>query len=74
MFFQRSDIPSPDFFLIDSKLQIEKYADYFPFFQKLRKGGYDGKGVRKLINPNFLDKAFDAPSVLERLVDFEKEL
>ena len=74
MFFQRSDIPSPDFFLVDSKLQIEKYADYFPFFQKLRKGGYDGKGVRKLVNPNFLDKAFDAPSVLERLVDFEKEL
>ena len=74
MFFQRSDIPSPDFFLVDSKLQIEKYADYFPFFQKLRKGGYDGKGVRKLVNPNFLDKAFDEPSVLERLVDFEKEL
>lgn len=74
MFYQRNDIPSPDFFLVESKSQIEKYADYFPFFQKLRRGGYDGKGVSKLVNPHHLDKAFDAPSVLERLVDFDKEL
>jgi 5-(carboxyamino)imidazole ribonucleotide synthase len=74
MFYQRNNIPSPDFFLVDSKKQIQKYSDYFPFFQKLRKGGYDGKGVTKLVSPHHLDKAFDAPSVLEALVNFEKEL
>ncbi len=74
MFYQRNNIPSPDFFLTETKEQINKYADYFPFFQKLRKGGYDGKGVTKLVSPHHLDKAFDEPSVLERLVDFEKEL
>jgi 5-(carboxyamino)imidazole ribonucleotide synthase len=74
MFYQRNNIPSPDFFLVENKSQIQKYADYFPFFQKLRKGGYDGKGVSKLVSPHHLDKAFDAPSVLERLVDFDKEL
>lgn len=74
MFYQRNNIPSPDFFLVDSKKQIQKYADYFPFFQKLRKGGYDGKGVAKLVSPHHLDKAFDAPSVLEAFVNFEKEL
>jgi 5-(carboxyamino)imidazole ribonucleotide synthase len=74
MFYQRNNIPSPDFFLVEDKSQIQKYADYFPFFQKLRKGGYDGKGVTKLVSPHHLDKAFDAPSVLERLVDFDKEL
>lgn len=74
MFYQRNDIPSPDFFLVENKNQINKYADYFPFFQKLRTGGYDGKGVTKLVNPHHLDKAFDAPSVLERFVDFDKEL
>lgn len=74
MFYQRNDIPSPDFFLVGTKDQISKYADYFPFFQKLRRGGYDGKGVVKLVNPHHLDKAFDAPSVLERFVDFDKEL
>jgi 5-(carboxyamino)imidazole ribonucleotide synthase len=74
MFYQRNNIPSPDFFLIENKTQIPKYADYFPFFQKLRKGGYDGKGVCKLVSPHHLEKAFEAPSVLERLVDFDKEL
>ncbi|MDP2388559.1 MAG: 5-(carboxyamino)imidazole ribonucleotide synthase [Bacteroidota bacterium] len=74
MFYQRNDIPSPDFFLVENKSQINKFNDYFPFFQKLRTGGYDGKGVVKLSDPNDLSKAFDAPSVLERLVDFEKEI
>ncbi|MGZ3931371.1 MAG: 5-(carboxyamino)imidazole ribonucleotide synthase [Bacteroidia bacterium] len=74
MFYQRNDIPSPDFFLVEGKAQIAKYADFFPFFQKLRKGGYDGKGVVKLAHPDKLDKAFTEPSVLERLVNFEKEI
>jgi 5-(carboxyamino)imidazole ribonucleotide synthase len=74
MFYQRNNIASADFFLVEKKDQVSKYADYFPFFQKLRKGGYDGKGVVKLVNPHHLDKAFDAPSVLERLVDYQKEL
>ncbi len=74
MFYQRNNIPSPDFFLTENKEQIAKYASFFPFFQKLRKGGYDGKGVIKLVSPHHLEKAFDNPSVLERLVDFEKEI
>lgn len=74
MFYQRNDIPSADFFLVENKKQIQKYAEFFPFFQKLRKGGYDGKGVVKLVSPEQLDRAFEAPSVLERLVPFEKEL
>jgi 5-(carboxyamino)imidazole ribonucleotide synthase len=74
MFYQRNNIPSPDFFLVENKSQIEKYAEFFPFYQKLRKGGYDGKGVCKLANVHHLQNAFDAPSVLEKLIDFEKEL
>ena len=34
MFYQRNDIPSPDFFLVENKEQIEKYRYFFPFFQK----------------------------------------
>src|SRR5690606_20998870 len=74
MFYQRNDIPSADFFLIENSTQITKYSSFFPFFQKLRKGGYDGRGVRKLKDPARLERAFDAPSVLERAVEFEREL
>ena len=74
IFFQRNNIPTPDFFLIENKEEISKYATYFPFFQKLRKGGYDGKGVVRLNDVHDLSAAFEAPSVLERLVDFKTEL
>ena len=74
MFYQRHNIPTADFFLIEKKEEINKYAEFFPFFQKLRKGGYDGKGVVKLLNPQKLEKAFNESSVLERLVECEKEI
>jgi len=74
MFYQRNNIPSADFFLTENKDQILKYKDFFPFFQKLRKGGYDGKGVVKLGHPNKIEHAFNEPSVLERMVDFDKEI
>lgn len=73
-FFRNNGIPTADFFLVNSKDEIIAHDSHFPFFQKLRKGGYDGKGVQKLTNPNDLSVAFNDPSVLERLVDFEKEI
>ena len=59
MFYQRNNIPSADFFLVEKREQIAKYADFFPFFQKLRKGGYDGKGVCKLASLNQIEKALE---------------
>lgn len=73
-FYKKNNIPTAPFHLIKDKSEIMDYVDEFPFFQKLRKGGYDGKGVQKLSKPEKLDKAFDAPSVLEKKVNFEMEL
>ncbi len=41
---------------------------------KLCRGGYDGYGVQMLRTPEDYTRGFDAPSVLEELVDIEKEL
>ncbi|MFZ9846763.1 MAG: ATP-grasp domain-containing protein, partial [Flavobacteriales bacterium] len=68
LFYQKNNINTAEFFLIENKNEISLFADKFPIVQKLRKGGYDGKGVQILKDVNDLDKAFDAPSVLERLV------
>jgi 5-(carboxyamino)imidazole ribonucleotide synthase len=73
-FYINNKIPTADFFLTENKEQIKDYASEFPFMQKMRKGGYDGKGVVKLSNPEHLENAFEVPSVLEKLVDFEKEI
>jgi 5-(carboxyamino)imidazole ribonucleotide synthase len=73
-FYRDNGIPTADYFLVENKAEISKYASHFPFFNKLRKGGYDGKGVSRLDDPNNLANAFDEPGVLEKLVDFEKEI
>jgi 5-(carboxyamino)imidazole ribonucleotide synthase len=73
-FYQSNNIPTPSFELVDSKAEITQHISNFPFMQKMRKGGYDGKGVTPLRTEKDLETAFDVPSVLEKFVDFEKEL
>lgn len=73
-FYRNNNIPTADYFLVKDKNQISEYKSHFPFMQKLRRGGYDGKGVTKLKDAQNYDHAFDAPSVLEKFVDFEKEI
>jgi 5-(carboxyamino)imidazole ribonucleotide synthase len=73
-FYFEHQIPTADFYLVKDKSEIAQYKAQFPFMQKLRKGGYDGRGVTRLENPDNLESAFDEPSVLEKLIDFEKEI
>jgi len=74
LFYQKNNINTAEFFLIENKSELSLFADKFPIVQKLRKGGYDGKGVQILRDAKDLDKAFDAPSVLEKLVEIKKEI
>lgn len=74
LFYQTHHIPTPDFILIEKKSELIELTDQFPFMQKMRKGGYDGKGVTPLKTSADIETAFDVPSVLEKFVDFEKEL
>jgi 5-(carboxyamino)imidazole ribonucleotide synthase len=73
-FYQEYGIPTLPFYLINDREEINQYQDEFPFMQKMRKGGYDGKGVTALRTSNDIETAFDVPSVLEKFVDFQKEL
>lgn len=74
IFYQENNIPTAPFYLVNNRNEIEKYTQQFPFFQKLCKGGYDGKGVYRLDEVSKIEHAFDAPSVLEKLVPFEREI
>jgi 5-(carboxyamino)imidazole ribonucleotide synthase len=71
-FYKNNHIPSPDFQIIQSKNDPINMG--FPFVQKLNTGGYDGKGVQVIFWENDLCNLWDAPSVLEKLVDIDKEL
>src|ERR1700742_2143819 len=73
-FFKENDIPTADFQIISSPEQLKNSRIPFPYIQKLRRDGYDGKGVYKVIDESYLEGAFKEPSLVERWIDFEKEI
>lgn len=67
-FYRDNNLPTADFALIDSKEDIFKHQELLPVMQKMRVGGYDGKGVTPIKSLEDVETAFDAPSVLEKWV------
>jgi 5-(carboxyamino)imidazole ribonucleotide synthase len=74
IFYRTNKIPTPEFHLIENRNQLSDHKSFLPFVQKLRKGGYDGRGVQVMKTEDDFKKGFDAPCVLEKFVDFEKEI
>lgn len=73
-FFKSNNIPTADFILLKDKKDLLNNSSFLPAIQKLRKHGYDGKGVIRLENQDSISKAFEEPSVLEKLIDIKKEI
>jgi len=73
-FYKDNGIPTADFILTENLEEIKVNADFLPAVNKIGKGGYDGKGVQIMRTTEDLSKGFDAPGLLEKLIDFEKEI
>lgn len=73
-FYKEAGIPTADFMLTQNLEDVLANKNFLPAVSKLGREGYDGKGVQILKSVNDLEKAFDAPGLLEKLVDFEKEI
>ena len=77
-FFQKHHIHTAPYALYHNKAEIchavETGKLNYPFVQKLRKGGYDGRGVAIIKNSEHLSKLFDAPSVVEAMVPIVNEI
>lgn len=73
-FFKENDIPTSPFQIVNTKEDMISSHIPFPYILKLRKDGYDGKGVMRINSADELQNAFDAPCIIEKLVDFEKEV
>ena len=73
-FYRDHNIPTADFELVENRDRLQEFKSMLPVMQKLRKSGYDGKGVFPLRDEKDFANAFDEPSVLEKFVDFEKEI
>ncbi|MBD1430371.1 5-(carboxyamino)imidazole ribonucleotide synthase [Sphingobacterium litopenaei] len=73
-FFKQNDIPTSAFQFISNIDSLKTANLSIPYVQKLRKDGYDGKGVKMIRTEDDLANAFAEPSIIEEIVDFEKEI
>ena len=73
-FFLDNNIPTSPFELTTDATDHDYLASKIPFVHKLRTGGYDGRGVELIRKTEDLKNTFKAPSILEELVPFQKEL
>jgi len=73
-FYRTHNIPTAEFVLVNNRADVHEHAGFLPAVNKLGKEGYDGRGVQILRTPGDLNKAFDKPGLLEKLIDFDKEI
>jgi 5-(carboxyamino)imidazole ribonucleotide synthase len=73
-FFKGHNIPTADFVLVENQDDLRKNINILPAVNKLAREGYDGKGVFIIKTEDDISKAFNARGLLEKLIDFEKEI
>jgi 5-(carboxyamino)imidazole ribonucleotide synthase len=73
-FYRDNGIPTADFFLTENADAVRQHKDFLPFVNKLGREGYDGRGVQIMREEKDLQNAFEAPGLVEKLIDFEKEI
>ncbi|MEQ6121564.1 5-(carboxyamino)imidazole ribonucleotide synthase [Reichenbachiella sp. MALMAid0571] len=73
-FYKNNGIPTSEYFLLENKEELKEHIPFLPAVHKLRTEGYDGRGVKVLQSKESISDGFDAPAVLEKYVDYTKEL
>jgi 5-(carboxyamino)imidazole ribonucleotide synthase len=73
-FYRQLEVPSPSFVITNNLADLDQHISFLPAVHKIAEGGYDGRGVQVMRNANDISKGFDAPSVLEKMIDIQKEV
>jgi len=75
-FYAQHKLPTSEFELFENATEVQQAIQAgkwnYPFVQKSRTAGYDGKGVSMIRSE--ADQLMDVPCVLEPLVDINKEI
>ncbi len=73
-FYKEHEIPTSEFIITQNKADLNQHINFLPAAHKLAMGGYDGRGVELLKTKEDIEKGFDAPAVLEKLITIKKEI
>ncbi len=73
-FYRKHAFPTADFLPIIQGKNLFSQLQFMPAVQKLRCGGYDGRGVKIITSKDDTLSGFTEPSLVERKIDFIKEI
>ncbi len=73
-FYRQHNIPTAPFRITQNRSELSDHLDLLPAVHKLGVGGYDGRGVVILNEPEDVSQGFDQPSVLEKKIEIDKEI
>jgi len=73
-YYKRHEIPTAEFIVTENLEELDSRKSFLPAVHKLGEGGYDGRGVQILNDPGDIEKGFDKPAVLEKLIHIHKEI
>jgi 5-(carboxyamino)imidazole ribonucleotide synthase len=77
-FFLDEGLPTSDQVLFEDKVQLlaalAKGDIEYPFVQKLRSGGYDGRGVSIIKSADDHENLLEGPCLVEPMLDIEMEV
>ncbi len=73
-FYEANDIPTSSFVITQRLSELNEHVSFLPAVHKVGQGGYDGKGVQIIRDEKEIEKGFDAPAVLEKMVPIHKEI
>lgn len=73
-FLIQHNIPAVPYVSIGNKEELYSHVSKFPACLKLRRNGYDGKGVMMLYNESDIEEAFDETAILEQKIKIKQEI
>ena len=73
-YYRDNQFPTAPFVVTQNKEELKAQPAFLPAVHKIATGGYDGRGVQVIRTPADLDKGFDAPGVLEKMISIHQEI
>jgi 5-(carboxyamino)imidazole ribonucleotide synthase len=73
-FYKEHQLPTAPFVVTQNFAELNNQLNFLPAVHKLAVGGYDGRGVQVINSGTDTGKGFDAPAVLEKMIDIQKEI
>lgn len=73
-YYRQHQVPTAAYRVTEDRAALAQQEDFLPAVHKIGKGGYDGRGVQLLRTKEDFIKGFDAPAVLEKMVNIRKEI